>query len=192
MGPAANQKRGRCQSEERSPPTRPAHASRLSANSGSPVSLATGVGTLTVVSSQSSRRPRGRAGVWWNMANSGCEDLRGQEGESFLYFAYGSNLLTERIHLRNPSAAFCCVARLQVSAAACGPCSVVPTLRTRGRILRSRFLGAGNALLANKRTSGLSSSSGFCPPGQARLAPTALCPPGGCAPRPPPPHPRAP
>ncbi|XP_004414008.1 PREDICTED: gamma-glutamylcyclotransferase isoform X2 [Odobenus rosmarus divergens] len=48
------------------------------------------------------------------MANSGCQDLRGQEGESFLYFAYGSNLLTERIHLRNPSAAFCCVARLQV------------------------------------------------------------------------------
>ncbi|EFB30198.1 hypothetical protein PANDA_007923, partial [Ailuropoda melanoleuca] len=47
------------------------------------------------------------------MANSGCEELRGQEGESFLYFAYGSNLLTERIHLRNPSAAFCCVARLQ-------------------------------------------------------------------------------
>uniref|UniRef100_A0ABI7Y8X8 gamma-glutamylcyclotransferase n=4 Tax=Felidae TaxID=9681 RepID=A0ABI7Y8X8_FELCA len=49
----------------------------------------------------------------WSMANSGCEDLRGQEGESFLYFAYGSNLLTERIHLRNPSAVFCCVARLQ-------------------------------------------------------------------------------
>lgn len=64
------------------------------------------------------------------MANSGCEDLRGQEGESFLYFAYGSNLLTERIHLRNPSAVFCCVARLQVSAAR-GPCSVVPTPRTR-------------------------------------------------------------
>lgn len=55
------------------------------------------------------------------MANSGCEDLRGQEEESFLYFAYGSNLLTERIHLRNPSAAFCCVARLQVSAARARP-----------------------------------------------------------------------
>lgn len=50
------------------------------------------------------------------MANSGCEDLQGQDEDSFLYFAYGSNLLTERIHLRNPSAAFCCVARLQVSA----------------------------------------------------------------------------
>ncbi|XP_006912101.1 gamma-glutamylcyclotransferase isoform X2 [Pteropus alecto] len=47
------------------------------------------------------------------MANSSCEDLRGQEEDSFLYFAYGSNLLTERIHLRNPSAAVCCVARLQ-------------------------------------------------------------------------------
>ncbi|XP_062956362.1 gamma-glutamylcyclotransferase [Cynocephalus volans] len=47
------------------------------------------------------------------MANSGCEDGPGQEEESFLYFAYGSNLLTERIRLRNPSAAFCCVARLR-------------------------------------------------------------------------------
>ncbi|XP_053409732.1 gamma-glutamylcyclotransferase isoform X3 [Nycticebus coucang] len=46
------------------------------------------------------------------MANSGCEDGRGLE-ETFLYFAYGSNLLTERIHLRNPSATFYCVARLQ-------------------------------------------------------------------------------
>lgn len=51
-----------------------------------------------------------------DMASSGCEDHAGQEGETFLYFAYGSNLLTERIHLRNPSAVFCCVARLQVSA----------------------------------------------------------------------------
>ena len=50
------------------------------------------------------------------MATSGFKDQRGQEEESFLYFAYGSNLLTERIHLQNPSAAFFCVARLQVSA----------------------------------------------------------------------------
>ncbi|XP_021572729.1 gamma-glutamylcyclotransferase isoform X3 [Carlito syrichta] len=48
------------------------------------------------------------------MANSGCEDVRGRNEDSVLYFAYGSNLLTERIHLRNPSAAFYCVARLQV------------------------------------------------------------------------------
>ncbi|KAI2545388.1 gamma-glutamylcyclotransferase [Homo sapiens] len=47
------------------------------------------------------------------MANSGCKDVTGPDEESFLYFAYGSNLLTERIHLRNPSAAFFCVARLQ-------------------------------------------------------------------------------
>uniref|UniRef100_A0A8C3W8B3 gamma-glutamylcyclotransferase n=1 Tax=Catagonus wagneri TaxID=51154 RepID=A0A8C3W8B3_9CETA len=47
------------------------------------------------------------------MANSGGADRRGQEEESFLYFAYGSNLLKERIHLRNPSAEFYCVARLQ-------------------------------------------------------------------------------
>ncbi|XP_058383680.1 gamma-glutamylcyclotransferase [Diceros bicornis minor] len=47
------------------------------------------------------------------MADSGCENLRSQEAGSFLYFAYGSNLLTERIHLRNPSAAFVGAARLQ-------------------------------------------------------------------------------
>uniref|UniRef100_A0A8C8RM62 Gamma-glutamylcyclotransferase n=1 Tax=Pelusios castaneus TaxID=367368 RepID=A0A8C8RM62_9SAUR len=33
--------------------------------------------------------------------------------DSFLYFAYGSNLLQERIQLQNPSAAFCAVANLQ-------------------------------------------------------------------------------
>uniref|UniRef100_A0A5F9D9S8 gamma-glutamylcyclotransferase n=1 Tax=Oryctolagus cuniculus TaxID=9986 RepID=A0A5F9D9S8_RABIT len=48
------------------------------------------------------------------MADSGCDDGSGQGEDTFLYFAYGSNLLTERIHLRNPSATFCCVARLQV------------------------------------------------------------------------------
>lgn len=47
------------------------------------------------------------------MATSGFKDQRGQEEESFLYFAYGSNLLSERIHLQNPSATFFCVARLQ-------------------------------------------------------------------------------
>ncbi|KFO31560.1 gamma-glutamylcyclotransferase isoform X1 [Fukomys damarensis] len=47
------------------------------------------------------------------MANSDFEGHAGQEGENFLYFAYGSNLLTKRIHHRNPSATFCCVARLQ-------------------------------------------------------------------------------
>ncbi|XP_012890617.1 PREDICTED: gamma-glutamylcyclotransferase isoform X2 [Dipodomys ordii] len=47
------------------------------------------------------------------MASSAYEDSAGQHGDSFLYFAYGSNLLSERIHLRNPSAEFCCVARLQ-------------------------------------------------------------------------------
>ncbi|XP_054427296.1 gamma-glutamylcyclotransferase [Pteronotus mesoamericanus] len=46
------------------------------------------------------------------MATSDLKDQRGQE-ECFLYFAYGSNLLTERIHLQNPSAVFFCVARLQ-------------------------------------------------------------------------------
>ncbi|KAI5948000.1 gamma-glutamylcyclotransferase isoform X2 [Manis javanica] len=47
------------------------------------------------------------------MATSASEDPQGQKEESFLYFAYGSNLLTERIHLHNPSAEFICVARLQ-------------------------------------------------------------------------------
>ncbi|KAM8770236.1 gamma-glutamylcyclotransferase [Rhynchonycteris naso] len=46
------------------------------------------------------------------MENSGYRVLQSNE-ETFLYFAYGSNLLTARIHLRNPSAVFCCVACLQ-------------------------------------------------------------------------------
>ncbi|XP_040820900.1 gamma-glutamylcyclotransferase isoform X3 [Ochotona curzoniae] len=48
------------------------------------------------------------------MADSASEEDSAQGEDTFLYFAYGSNLLTERIHLRNPSAKFCCVARLQV------------------------------------------------------------------------------
>ena len=32
--------------------------------------------------------------------------------DHFLYFAFGSNLLTERIHINNPSARFKCVAKL--------------------------------------------------------------------------------
>ncbi|XP_006903180.1 PREDICTED: gamma-glutamylcyclotransferase [Elephantulus edwardii] len=47
------------------------------------------------------------------MANSDCGHCGNHEKDSFLYFAYGSNLLSERIHLQNPSATFCCVARLQ-------------------------------------------------------------------------------
>ncbi|KAM6202335.1 gamma-glutamylcyclotransferase [Rhynchocyon petersi] len=47
------------------------------------------------------------------MANSNCGDCGDHEEDSFLYFAYGSNLLTERIHLQNSSAVFCCVACLQ-------------------------------------------------------------------------------
>lgn len=39
--------------------------------------------------------------------------MQSQEEDVFLYFAYGSNLLSERIHLHNPSAEFCYVARLQ-------------------------------------------------------------------------------
>jgi gamma-glutamylcyclotransferase len=32
--------------------------------------------------------------------------------DTFAYFAYGSNLLSARIHLQNPTAAFQCIARL--------------------------------------------------------------------------------
>ena len=34
------------------------------------------------------------------------------KGKSFFYFAYGSNLLTERIHINNPSAKFKNIAKL--------------------------------------------------------------------------------
>ena len=36
----------------------------------------------------------------------------GSSGQTFLYFAYGSNLLTERIHFQNPSATFVDAAKL--------------------------------------------------------------------------------
>lgn len=36
--------------------------------------------------------------------------------DSFLYFAYGSNLLKKRIHINNPSAEFLGIGRLDVSA----------------------------------------------------------------------------
>lgn len=90
------------------------------------------------------------------MASSGCEDLRGREAESFLYFAYGSNLLTERIHLRNPSAAFCCVARLQVSAPRPAP----------GRGAHPTYRGAGTQLCPVS-----AAHLHGAPPGQAPLVP---------------------
>uniref|UniRef100_A0A673GTD0 Gamma-glutamylcyclotransferase-like n=1 Tax=Sinocyclocheilus rhinocerous TaxID=307959 RepID=A0A673GTD0_9TELE len=36
-----------------------------------------------------------------------------QNGSTFLYFAYGSNLLKERLQLKNPSASIYCVAKLK-------------------------------------------------------------------------------
>lgn len=44
----------------------------------------------------------------------------GESGCWFLYYAYGSNLLRERLLLRNPSAALCALARLQVREGAAG------------------------------------------------------------------------
>lgn len=44
----------------------------------------------------------------------------GEGGCWFLYYAYGSNLLRERLLLRNPSAALCAPARLQVREGAAG------------------------------------------------------------------------
>lgn len=37
-----------------------------------------------------------------------------EDVQTFLYFAYGSNLLKERLQLKNPSATVHCVARLKV------------------------------------------------------------------------------
>lgn len=38
-----------------------------------------------------------------------------KKNQSFLYFAYGSNLSTERIHINNPSAKSIAIAKLDVS-----------------------------------------------------------------------------
>lgn len=91
--------------------------------------------------------------MWRGMADSGCDDGSGQGEDTFLYFAYGSNLLTERIHLRNPSATFCCVARLQVS---------VPR-----RVLRPRARGAhAQARAAAIASSGAGRAGNAAPPGE--------------------------
>uniref|UniRef100_A0A669BF88 Gamma-glutamylcyclotransferase b n=1 Tax=Oreochromis niloticus TaxID=8128 RepID=A0A669BF88_ORENI len=42
-----------------------------------------------------------------------CTDDNMEDNHTFLYFAYGSNLLKERLQLKNPSATVHCVARLK-------------------------------------------------------------------------------
>lgn len=54
------------------------------------------------------------------LGRAGLMELGGESGCWFLYFAYGSNLLRERLLLRNPSAALCALARLQVREGAAG------------------------------------------------------------------------
>lgn len=48
------------------------------------------------------------------LAGPGCSM---DNGHTFLYFAYGSNLLKERLQLKNPSAISYCVASLEVTPA---------------------------------------------------------------------------
>lgn len=133
---------------------------------------------MLVLASLSCYRSQVRAGVRWDMANSGGEDLRSQEGENFLYFAYGSNLLTERIHLRNPSAVFCSVARLQVSALLPAPAMASAPLCRRGSQDFENSLSLRRLLAALGRE-----CSSFCSkyirvpcttPGRS-LSPSALC-----------------
>lgn len=139
LGPTANQKSARTQL---APPARPTFT--LNSSGGCHCELVSpDTAAISVLSPNRCCLRRGRTGVWRDMASSGCEDQQGQEEESFLYFAYGSNLLSERIHLRNPSAAFCCVARLQVSA----PRPASATL------CHPTDEGAGNAALPDTSTS---------------------------------------
>ena len=44
--------------------------------------------------------------IWGLIAGTTSETTATTPKSSFLYFAYGSNLLTERIHFQNPSAIF--------------------------------------------------------------------------------------
>uniref|UniRef100_A0A6A7FNA9 gamma-glutamylcyclotransferase n=1 Tax=Hirondellea gigas TaxID=1518452 RepID=A0A6A7FNA9_9CRUS len=44
--------------------------------------------------------------------SNSCSATSEETGDSFLYFAFGSNLLTDRIHINNPSAKFLDVAKL--------------------------------------------------------------------------------
>lgn len=78
--------------------------------------------------------------------------MQSQEEDTFLYFAYGSNLMSERIHLHNPSAEFCYVARLQVSAARRAPATLCPLHRRGGQDSESLH-GARDAALPNESAS---------------------------------------
>uniref|UniRef100_A0A665TLT6 Gamma-glutamylcyclotransferase b n=1 Tax=Echeneis naucrates TaxID=173247 RepID=A0A665TLT6_ECHNA len=44
---------------------------------------------------------------------NGCKSVNMENNRTFLYFAYGSNLLKERLQLKNPSATVHCVATLK-------------------------------------------------------------------------------
>lgn len=158
-----------------SPPGLPAFplTSRLGA-SGSRVKCFRHGAVFLVLSCSLYYRPQACAGVWWDMANLGCEALRSQDGESFLYFAYGGNLLTERIHLRNPSAVFYSVAL----AGQCSPswpprCHSALSEDKADRILRTHFLGAAHRQhWSRMQLSLLQSSSAF----PARPSPHPLPP----------------
>uniref|UniRef100_A0A3B4WU01 Uncharacterized protein n=1 Tax=Seriola lalandi dorsalis TaxID=1841481 RepID=A0A3B4WU01_SERLL len=70
------------------------------------------------------------------MSNSLCLICRVEPGDkmenhhTFLYFAYGSNLLKERLQLKNPSATVHCVARLKVQSDVRGVCVPFSTVHT--------------------------------------------------------------
>ncbi|XP_054847767.1 gamma-glutamylcyclotransferase [Eublepharis macularius] len=66
------------------------------------------------------------AGSGGNLGDHNCEE------EHFLYFAYGSNLLLERITLRNPSASFHAIANLQDYKLAFGSPQGRPSLTWHG------------------------------------------------------------
>ncbi|XP_032091463.1 gamma-glutamylcyclotransferase [Thamnophis elegans] len=63
---------------------------------------------------------------------SGNLELQNCGSENFLYFAYGSNLLRERIMLRNPSVAFLTIAQLLDYKLAFGSHQGKPSLQWKG------------------------------------------------------------
>lgn len=68
-----------------------------------------GLGSISDTTCHISMPPTHR--IHLNMSGAACGH--------FMYFAFGSNLLKERLQLANPSAAFCATGRLKVFKSVC-------------------------------------------------------------------------
>lgn len=56
----------------------------------------------------------GLASVVWSVPVDQTNNMTSENNQTFMYFAYGSNLLLKRIHINNPSAIRKDIGKIQV------------------------------------------------------------------------------